>query len=152
MTASKASKPTRSIEGDAARPIAGHDRRFAMEAFSQIAFIRAFEAKVLELSQTVPPIVAGSTHLCAGQEVVPLGAIEALRDDDQIVSTYRGHGWALASGLEPTAVMAEICHRATGLNGARQPGWATGRAGSAFALATAAYQRALRRGVRRCVA
>ena len=126
MTASKASRLTRTMEGDAT-PIAGHDRSFAIDAFSQIAFIRAFEAKVLELSQTTPPVVAGSTHLCAGQEAVPLGAIAALREDDQIVSTYRGHGWALASGLDPMAVMAEICHRATGLNG--------GRGGSAYFMA-----------------
>ena len=124
MTARKA---TRSMEGKAARPIAAQDRGFAIEAFSRIAFIRAFEAKVLELSRTNPPSVVGSTHLCAGQEAVPLGAIAALREDDQVVSTYRGHGWALASGLDPAAVLAEICHRATGLNG--------GRAGSAYFMA-----------------
>lgn len=107
--------------------IAGPDREFAFGILSRIAFIRAFEAKVLELSQTNPPVVAGSAHLCAGQEAVPLGAIAGLREDDQIVSTYRGHGWALASGLDPAAVMAEICHRATGLNG--------GRAGSAYFMA-----------------
>lgn len=119
------SEPARST--DKPRPIAGQDRGYAVEAFSRIAFIRAFEAKVLELSQTSPPVVAGSAHLCAGQEAVPLGAIAGLREDDQIISTYRGHGWALASGLDPAAVMAEICHRATGLNG--------GRAGSAYFMA-----------------
>ncbi len=51
---------------DMPRPIAGQDRDFAVDAFSRIAFIRAFEAKVLELSQTSPPIVAGSAHLHAG--------------------------------------------------------------------------------------
>lgn len=122
-----ASKPGRSETSDAARPISGQDRGLAVQVFSNIAFIRAFEAKVLELSYTSPPVVAGSTHLCAGQEAVPLGAIAALREDDQIVSTYRGHGWALACGLDPEAVMAEICHRATGLNG--------GRAGSAYFMA-----------------
>lgn len=122
-----ANEPAQFEQTDAQRPIAGQDRDFAIEIFSRIAYIRAFEAKVLELSQTSPPIVAGSTHLCAGQEAVPLAAVAALREDDQIIATYRGHGWALASGLDPVAVMAEICHRATGLNG--------GRAGSAYFMA-----------------
>ncbi|HEY6633644.1 MAG TPA: thiamine pyrophosphate-dependent enzyme [Rhizobiaceae bacterium] len=121
------SEPAPPRQVDAARPIARQDRDFAVETFSSIAFIRAFEAKVLELSQTAPPIVAGSAHLCAGQEAVPLGAIAGLREDDQIISTYRGHGWALGAGLAPADVMAEICHRATGLNG--------GRAGSAYFMA-----------------
>jgi len=103
------------------------DWAFAEDIFSKIAFIRAFETKVLDLSHMKPPEIVGSTHLCAGQEAVPLGAISALRDDDQIIATYRGHGWALASGLDPTSIMAEICHRETGLNG--------GRAGSAYFMA-----------------
>ena len=117
----------RSADTNPPKPIALQDRGFATEVFSRIAYIRAFEAKVQELSQTSPPVIAGSAHLCAGQEAVPLGAIAGLHEDDQIVSTYRGHGWALGSGLDPAAVMAEICHRATGLNG--------GRAGSAYFMA-----------------
>jgi 2-oxoisovalerate dehydrogenase E1 component len=66
-------------------------------------------------------------HFCAGQEAVPLGAIAGLGEHDQIIATYRGHGWALASGLEPRAVMAELCHRAEGING--------GRGGSAYMMA-----------------
>lgn len=100
---------------------------FARQMLARMAFIRAFEAKCLSLSQTSPPQVIGSMHLCAGQEAVPLGAVAALNDDDQIVATYRGHGWALAAGLDPFAVMAEICHRQAGLNG--------GRAGSAYFMA-----------------
>lgn len=121
------SRETPLRRGNGPRLICAQDRDFSVQAYSHIAFIRSFEAKVLELSQGIPPVVAGSTHLCAGQEAVPVGAIAALREDDQIISTYRGHGWALASGLDPAAVMAEICHRATGLNG--------GRAGSAYFMA-----------------
>jgi 2-oxoisovalerate dehydrogenase E1 component len=92
-----------------------------------MAFIRAFETEALELSLSDPPQVSGSMHLCAGQEAVPVGAIAGLHADDPIISTYRGHGWALAAGLEPRAVMAEICHKATGING--------GRGGSAYFMA-----------------
>lgn len=100
---------------------------FLIRALTEVALIRAFEAKVLALTQTKPPLVKGSVHLCAGQELVPVAALAALRDDDQVVCTYRGHGWAIASGVDPYAVMAEICHRADGLNG--------GRAGSAYMMA-----------------
>lgn len=100
---------------------------FAREMLGRIAFIRSFEAKALALSQTNPPQVAGSMHLCAGQEAVPLGALAALHADDQVIATYRGHGWAIAAGLDPRAVFAEICQRQSGMNG--------GRAGSAYLMA-----------------
>jgi 2-oxoisovalerate dehydrogenase E1 component len=107
--------------------LAPSEINFAREMLAQIAFIRAVEAKAWSLTQSNPPRVAGSMHFCAGQEAVPLGAIAALREDDQIIATYRGHGWALASGLSPREVMAEICQKAEGLNG--------GRAGSAYMMA-----------------
>ncbi len=110
------------------RPTPGQDIAFAEEMFRRIAFIRAFETKALTLSQTEPPVVAGSVHLCAGQEAVALGAIAGLRDDDRVIATYRGHGWALASGLDPVTLIAEICHRESGLNG--------GRGGSAYMMAS----------------
>lgn len=100
---------------------------FARRMLTQVAYVRAFEAKALSLTQTSPPRVLGSMHFCAGQEVVPLAAVAALRDDDQILATYRGHGWALAAGLTPKSVMGEICHKAVGING--------GRGGSAYIMA-----------------
>lgn len=110
-----------------AKAFTAEDAQFAHAILAKMAFIRAFETKALELTQSNPPRVMGSMHFCAGQEAVPLGALAALREDDQIVATYRGHGWALAAGLAPRAVMAEICHRAEGVNG--------GRGGSAYILA-----------------
>lgn len=109
------------------QPIKGSDMNFAREMFAQIAFIRAFEAKAWGLTQVNPPRVMGSMHFCAGQEAVALGALAALNDEDQIISTYRGHGWALASGMDPRSVMAEICQKAEGING--------GRAGSPYLMA-----------------
>ncbi len=95
--------------------------------FREACFIRAFENAALELSQTKPPVIQGSIHLCAGQEVVPSAALKALREDDQVICTYRGHGWAIAAGVDPVGAMAEICHRAPGING--------GRGGSAYMMA-----------------
>jgi 2-oxoisovalerate dehydrogenase E1 component len=100
---------------------------FELQAFRRMALIRAFEAKALALSISTPPVVMGSVHLCAGQEAIPVGARAAINADDQVVATYRGHGWALESGISPRELLAEIAHRAEGING--------GRAGSAMVMA-----------------
>src|SRR5690349_6963664 len=71
----------------------------AAEAYRRMAFIRAFEEQVLQLSREGE--VIGSVHLCLGQEAVPVGAMEALGEQDRVLSTYRGHGWALACGVDP---------------------------------------------------
>ena len=112
---------------NAPKPIKPEDAGFAMAAYRQMLFLRAFEQRCLDLSTATPPVVAGSIHLCAGQEAVPTGAMAALRPDDQVVATYRGHGWALTGRLDPQEVFAEVCHRAGGVNG--------GRAGSALITA-----------------
>jgi 2-oxoisovalerate dehydrogenase E1 component len=109
------------------KPIAPEDGSFARHMLERIALVRAFEAKALALSKASPPLIAGSVHLCAGQEAVPLAAMAALDDRDKVIATYRGHGWALATGLDPTAIMAELCHRVGGIN--------DGRAGSAYFMA-----------------
>jgi pyruvate dehydrogenase E1 component alpha subunit len=75
--------------------------------------IRAFEDYVQELF--VQGVVAGTTHLCQGQEAVSVGVCAALRRDDYITCTYRGHGHVLAKGADPTRAMAEILGRASGL-------------------------------------
>ncbi|MEU1300684.1 alpha-ketoacid dehydrogenase subunit alpha/beta [Streptomyces shenzhenensis] len=88
-----------------------------LEMYRRMAFIRGFEEQVLELGREGH--VAGSIHLCLGQEAIPVGAMAALRPGDRVLSTYRGHGWALAAGADPFAVMAEIAQRAEGTNGGR---------------------------------
>lgn len=98
-----------------------------LDFYRRIHFIRAFEQRVWDLSAEKPPLVAGSTHLCAGQEAVPVGAAAALEERDRIVATYRGHGWALEFGVPAYELLSEICHKADGVNG--------GRAGSALVMA-----------------
>ncbi len=103
------------------------EHSYLLDALKKMMEIRLFEQRVLDLSQTVPPQILGSAHLCAGQEAVPIGAVAALGERDQIVSTYRGHGWALASGLPFDQVLGEICQKSTGIN--------RGRGGSAHMMA-----------------
>ena len=88
-----------------------------LEAYRSMLTIRRFEERVLELRRA--DVFAGSIHLCAGQEAVPVGALAALDDGDRIVATYRGHGWALACGVPLGQLIAEVCQRSTGVNGGR---------------------------------
>jgi pyruvate dehydrogenase E1 component alpha subunit len=74
--------------------------------------IRLFEEKVQELF--MEGLVQGTTHLCQGQEAVSVGAISALRDDDYLTITYRGHGQALMRGVSMEACFAELMGRSSG--------------------------------------
>jgi pyruvate dehydrogenase E1 component alpha subunit len=58
--------------------------------------------------------IGGFCHLYIGQEACGTGAISVLRDDDYVITTYRDHGQALARGMSPRAVMAELFGRADG--------------------------------------
>ena len=89
----------------------------AESAYRAMQSIRLFELRVQQLS--LESSVAGSVHLCFGQEAIPVGAMAALRADDLVLSTYRGHGWALECGAPMAEVLAEITQRAGGTNGGR---------------------------------
>jgi pyruvate dehydrogenase E1 component alpha subunit len=58
--------------------------------------------------------IGGFCHLYIGQEAVGAGSISALREDDYIVTTYRDHGQAIARGMSPRAIMAELFGRSDG--------------------------------------
>src|SRR5690242_14220141 len=58
--------------------------------------------------------IGGFLHLYIGQEAVAVGALAALKPDDYVVTTYRDHGVAIAKGMSPKAVMAELYGKVTG--------------------------------------
>jgi pyruvate dehydrogenase E1 component alpha subunit len=58
--------------------------------------------------------VGGFLHLYIGQEAVGVGAVAALRPDDYVITTYRDHGIALAKGMSPRALLAELFGKSTG--------------------------------------
>ena len=87
-----------------------NDERLAW--YRRMVEIRLFEEKVQELF--MEGLVEGTTHLCQGQEAVSVGAIAALRDDDYLTITYRGHGHALARGVAMEACFAELMGRSSG--------------------------------------
>jgi pyruvate dehydrogenase E1 component alpha subunit len=80
--------------------------------FRRMLEIRLFEEKVQELF--MEGLIQGTTHLCQGQEAVPVGAISTLRDDDYLTITYRGHGHALMRGVDMESCFAELMGRSTG--------------------------------------
>jgi 2-oxoisovalerate dehydrogenase E1 component len=94
------------------------------ESYRRMLTIRLFEERCLQLSADA---IAGSIHLCGGQEAIPVGARAALLTGDTAVATYRGHGWAIEWGIPLVDLLAEICQRADGING--------GRAGSPYLTA-----------------
>ncbi|MGB4136548.1 MAG: thiamine pyrophosphate-dependent enzyme, partial [Microbacterium sp.] len=79
--------------------------------------IRTAEERVLALHKENH--IAGSVHPCVGQEVVPAVVLAHLDERDRVLSTYRGHGWALASGVPLAAFFAEMMGRSGGVNGGR---------------------------------
>jgi TPP-dependent pyruvate/acetoin dehydrogenase alpha subunit len=79
--------------------------------------IRAFEERVQQLF--LQGEIPGTTHLYIGQEAVATGVETALRADDYVAATYRGHGHALARGVATEALAAEMLGRATGVCGGR---------------------------------
>ena len=78
----------------------------------QLTVIRRFEEKAAEMYQRGK--IKGFLHLSVGQEAVAVGLMSKLRADDYIYSHYREHGHAIARGLNPKAVMAELFGKETG--------------------------------------
>ncbi|MGW5974500.1 alpha-ketoacid dehydrogenase subunit alpha/beta [Streptomyces sp. NPDC055186] len=79
--------------------------------------IRMFEDRAAALYRD--GVIRGFVHLSVGQEAVPVGTAAALRPDDVITSTHRGHGHVLAKGLDLTGAFAELFGRETGTNHGR---------------------------------
>src|SRR6059036_2413530 len=78
----------------------------------QMLLIRHFEEKAAEGYALGK--IGGFCHLYIGQEAVAVGSLNALRDDDYVICSYREHGQALVRGISPNAVMAELYGKATG--------------------------------------
>lgn len=84
--------------------------------------IRALEDKIRDLR--LSGVIVGSVHLANGQESIAVATCSELRPHDALYATYRGHGWAVARGVPPRNIIAELLGRTTGVNG--------GRGGSAY--------------------
>ena len=87
------------------------------DMYRTMVLLRRFEERVNELF--MQGNIPGTLHLYIGQEAVATGVCSALRRDDYILSTHRPHGHALAKGVTPRALMAELFAKATGCYGAK---------------------------------
>jgi len=110
--------------GDGTHASPGLEPRMELEQhlhmFRQMAKIRAFEEQVHELYKGAK--MPGLAHLYVGQEGVAVGVCEALRRDDFITSTHRGHGHCLAKGAAVNRMFAELL--------GKEPGYCRGKGGS----------------------
>jgi pyruvate dehydrogenase E1 component alpha subunit len=94
--------------------------------YEQMLLIRVFETEAER--QYKAARIGGYCHLSSGQEATCVGVIDAMEDEDLLVTGYRSHGFALARGTSPEAVMAELF--------GRRDGCAHGRGGSMHLLDT----------------
>ena len=85
--------------------------------YRQMLLIRGFEELVQSLF--LKGEVYGTTHLYSGQEAIATGFASLLEDRDRVAATYRGHGHALAVGVDPQKLLDEMLGRETGINGGR---------------------------------
>jgi pyruvate dehydrogenase E1 component alpha subunit len=84
----------------------------ALHFYRQMLKIRVFEDEVNQLYRSAK--MPGLAHLYSGQEAVAVGVCEALRRDDYITSTHRGHGHCLAKGAAVDKMFAELLGKADG--------------------------------------
>src|SRR5580700_2261547 len=80
--------------------------------YRQMMAIRLFEENVNELYTRA--LMPGLAHLYIGEEAVAVGICEALRPDDYVTSTHRGHGHCLAKGASPELMFAELLGKEAG--------------------------------------
>ena len=85
--------------------------------YRRMLLIRGFEDLVQSLF--LAGEVYGTTHLYSGQEAIATGVASVLEERDRVAATYRGHGHALAVGVDPQKLLDEMLGRATGINGGR---------------------------------
>ena len=92
------------------KPVA--DKSKYMDLLCQMMLIRRFEEKASEMYMRGK--IGGFLHLYIGEEAIATGAMSVLSPDDYVVSHYREHGHALARGMDPRRIMAELFGRSTG--------------------------------------
>jgi len=92
--------------------VANVDSGLLEDMFRSMFLIRTFELSVNQLF--LKGLMPGTIHLSHGQEAVPVGVCSALTKSDYITLTHRGHGQALAKGVSPASLMAELFGKVTG--------------------------------------
>jgi pyruvate dehydrogenase E1 component alpha subunit len=89
-----------------------------LDWYRQMVLIRDFEETCYDL-YTQKRITGVYMHLYSGQEAIGVGALNALRPDDHVITAYRDHGTALLRGLDPNLIMAEMMGKRNGVSGGK---------------------------------
>jgi pyruvate dehydrogenase E1 component alpha subunit len=92
--------------------LAGLTRTQLLQMHYQMALLRRFEEKSAE--EYTRGKIGGFMHLYIGQEAVGVGCMSTLRREDKVLASYREHGHAIAKGMSPNEVMAELFGKITG--------------------------------------
>ena len=87
------------------------------EALRLMLTMREFDETAIQLYRAGE--MRGTTHPYSGMEAVGVGVMLALRPDDYVTSTHRGHGHTIAKGGDPKRMMAELLGKATGYSGGK---------------------------------
>ena len=87
------------------------DKSLLLEMFRKMEEIRRMDLKIAQLVKKGK--VPGMTHFSVGEEAANVGAMLALNDDDLLTSNHRGHGQAIAKGIDLNGMMAEILGKYT---------------------------------------
>jgi acetoin:2,6-dichlorophenolindophenol oxidoreductase subunit alpha len=85
--------------------------------FSQMLRIREFEERVKRTFEDHPGVIRGHTHLADGAEASIVGSVATMEPGDQLLATYRCHGYPITLGTDTKKIMAEIYGRRDGLCG-----------------------------------
>src|ERR671933_1034140 len=116
----RAATPARSRGGNgAASKLArsGEKPETLIDYYRQMVLIRRFEQRAGEMYTRAK--IGGYCHLNLGEEATVVGLMAALEPRDYLFTNYREHGYALARGIEPTRVMAELFGKETGTSRGR---------------------------------
>jgi pyruvate dehydrogenase E1 component alpha subunit len=94
------------------KDLATYPKELLAELFRRMVLVREFELRAIEERRA--GLIPGFIHSCVGQEASAIGACLALKADDVITSTHRGHGHLIGKGGDPRYMMAELAARSTG--------------------------------------
>ena len=110
--ASQAAQQSQAVKEAQKSRLADIDRETLISIYHQMLLVRRFEEKAAEIYSAGK--IGGFCHLYIGQEAVAIGSIFAIRKDDYVLTSYREHAHAIAKGMSPESVMAELYGKATG--------------------------------------
>ena len=112
MPTAPVARKTQEIKQAQKSRVADLDRETLINIYHQMLLVRRFEEKAAQIYSAGK--IGGFCHLYIGQEAVAIGSISAIRKDDYVLTSYREHAHAIAKGMSPESVMAELYGKATG--------------------------------------